>query len=118
MLERAHNIVEVPHFVNHLTSGNFLELFLIFLFFDDFDNFHFRRGGSFNEAENCYITSLEARFADGLSDFIPDPEWDIYQQQTDSDLCKGGATRQKPDDGIFHDCKINCYKSSSLATMS
>ena len=51
-----------------------------------------RRDGSFNERDNCIISSLEVRFADGLSDFLPDPSWDLYQQTDTSDCRATGFT--------------------------
>jgi len=47
-----------------------------------------RRDGSFNEPENCILSTLEVRFADGLSDYHPDRSWDLYQQ-TETSGCRG-----------------------------
>ena len=49
-----------------------------------------RRDGSFNEPENCILSTLEVRFADGLSDYQPDRSWDLYLQ-TESSGCRGSG---------------------------
>ena len=52
--------------------------------------------------DNCLISDVDIRYSQNLLDDITlDPDWDLYQQNTDSSLCSsnsggsGGTLRDK-----------------------